>query len=267
MSNPGCYLQSLGSLAILPPELRFIIYKFVLVDPPRWQRPHHPSCSYGHEPSTENACSPRRYIPPWEPFCLCQCCLREGTSLLRVSRAIHTEASPVFWSQNLFCFESGNDFARCVGTRLRSEHRGLLRHAYILNDIYPGGIINEQGPDWNKLKPFENTIRQCTGLRTLGINPEVVRPFETPIFDRDSVPVVLAGMISPKIQFSLLDFEIEIDIHLTTNRGIQVTCTRTLTRMPYDLHHKTSAAKTVPRHQRLTCNDSEFVHKQRCLIG
>ncbi|KAI0107501.1 hypothetical protein GGR51DRAFT_515726 [Nemania sp. FL0031] len=197
-------LSSLGHLAILPPELRNIIYEFVLVDPPKWERPHK-RCPHG----LQNGYLAHICQLPFKQYSSCRGRVREGISLLRVNKGLHTEASPIFWSQNIFCFLSGDEFIKCVGTYLRSDYRSLLRHIRIIR-IGPtrnySGIPSwwTRDPDYEK-KPFEITIRQCTGLRTLGIDINLVTPYQwRPDYLYASYVQILAGMISPKVQFSFL---------------------------------------------------------------
>lgn len=102
----------------LPRELRDTIYRYVLIEPRLWERRHKPSCSKYNPPITYE------YLPfatpdfvkdeedpdGWGWFATHSCAKRLGVSLLGVNKQIHDEASPIFWDNNAFCYETPRVF-------------------------------------------------------------------------------------------------------------------------------------------------------------
>ncbi|KAI1130566.1 hypothetical protein F5Y10DRAFT_289232 [Nemania abortiva] len=249
MQGKSDYLQSLGALSTLPPELRNIVYKYVLVGPPMWERPHSADCCR----CTPNACRPihdcQRRL---KRVLSCRCRVREGTSLLRVNKAIHAEASHIFWTKNTFCFISSSEFIAHVSGRLRPEHRSLLRHIYIIGPIRPSWLYSSLTSTWFNWEQgyeklwFETTIRQCTGLRTLAIDIDSVCPLvRRPAYLDMGYIQVLAGMVSPRVHFSFLHLRVLPMIDLSAMPGHRFMYYDSLYQMPYNLHDEAIKGETT----------------------
>ncbi|KAI1114590.1 hypothetical protein F5Y14DRAFT_413859 [Nemania sp. NC0429] len=235
MDEVSRYQRSLGALTILPPELRNLVYKFALVGPPTWHHPYNAECCL---PKPENGRPARACQLFSHKYSVCRG--RPGTGLLQVSRAINREASPIFWSQNVFCFVSGDDFVDCVGARLRSEYRSLLRHIYILGTFHNLWAFHRSLDV--ESKPFETTIRQCTGLRTIGI--DVGKPDDPCPRDHLETRYVkmLADMVPPKVQFNFLQLSLTTDLSYAEPR-IPNVYYRCLYQKPYSVHDEPAAGK------------------------
>ncbi|KAJ0165882.1 hypothetical protein CTA2_9633 [Colletotrichum tanaceti] len=183
----------------LPLELRNLIYYHVLVDMPKYSRTHHQDCHF-RQNHTRNSIEPAachvlelavNLVPsqapyPWDVLLQCRCAKRTTLNLLLACRQLHREAAPVFWSANTFVFDHPDEFAICVGARLREAYRPLLRHVYIASpdgwdtsprtqaNIFTNARIAQKGgmPRWLQ---FWGVLKQCRGMRTLAVRPEVVR--------------------------------------------------------------------------------------------
>ncbi|GKT44332.1 uncharacterized protein ColSpa_04513 [Colletotrichum spaethianum] len=183
----------------LPLELRNLIYHHVLVTAPKHSRNHHQDCHFRHNHTRTSiepaACHvldlavnfiPAQELYPWDRPLQCRCAKRTTLNFLLACRQVHREAAPIFWSTNTFVFDHPDEFAICVGARLREAYRPLLRHVYIASadpwdtdprtskNLFTGTRIRQRGgiPRWLQ---FWGVLKQCKGLRTLAVRPEVVR--------------------------------------------------------------------------------------------
>ncbi|KZL85877.1 ribosomal protein l32 [Colletotrichum incanum] len=183
----------------LPLELRNLIYHHALVTPPKHSRTHHDDCHFRHNHTRTSvepaACHvldlsvnliPAHELYPWDEPLQCRCAKRTTLNLLLACRQVHREAAPIFWTANTFVFEHPDEFALCAGARLRAAYRPLLRHIYIASadpwdtdprtsrNLFTGARIKKKGgiPRWLQ---FWGVLKQCRGLRTLAVRPEVVR--------------------------------------------------------------------------------------------
>ena len=102
----------------LPSELRIDIYERALIEPRKWDKRHHRTCSY-YNPAATCEIPPFRFDygrndPYWKNEdvlvemvqCHKTCLRRKAVTLLRTNKQIYDEASPIFWSNNTFCFEA-----------------------------------------------------------------------------------------------------------------------------------------------------------------
>ena len=200
------YARSLGDFRLLPPEIRNMIYALVVCEPPKWKRPHFfdRRLHILKEPLEDNYSQ--------APFIeLCRSRSRKHMRLLSASKAVYAEASYIFWTTNTFCFFSGADFIYAVGSCLEPKRRRLLQHINIVGTIqYNGDGVNNGNwrdwePEYNVEGPFEKTIRQCTGLRTLGIDVNSVSPHtSTPPSIPRKYAQVLSRMLQPQVNVSFL---------------------------------------------------------------
>ncbi|TQN70472.1 hypothetical protein CSHISOI_05010 [Colletotrichum shisoi] len=183
----------------LPFELRNLIYYHVLVDVPKHSRTHHQDCHFRQNHTRNSiepaACHvlelavnlvPSQALCPWDETLQCRCAKRTALNLLLACRQLHREAAPVFWSANTFVFDHPDEFTLCVGARLREAYRPLLRHVYIASpdswdmctrtrtNIFTDTRIAQKGgiPRWLQ---FWGVLKQCRGMRTLAVRPEVVK--------------------------------------------------------------------------------------------
>ncbi|KAK2027796.1 ribosomal protein L32 [Colletotrichum zoysiae] len=184
----------------LPLELRNHIYRHALVAPPKHSRTHDDDCHFRHNHTATSiepaACFvldvatdpiPRDYyIYRRDPPLQCRCAKRAALNLLLACRQVYREATPVFWSANTFVFYHADDFTVCVGARLRAACRPLLRHVYIASATREDGQLwttrNILSSAWipgggaiPRWLQFWGVLKQCRGLRTLAVQPEVVR--------------------------------------------------------------------------------------------
>ncbi|KAK2012045.1 hypothetical protein LZ32DRAFT_605924 [Colletotrichum eremochloae] len=181
----------------LPLELRNQIYHQALVAPPKHSRTHDDNCHFRHN-HTATSIEPAAclvldvavepvpiHIFSWDRLTQCRCAKRTTLNLLLACRQVYREAAPVFWSANTFVFDYSDDFTTCVGARLRAACRPLLRHVHIAspdqenqdlrttrNLISSEQIPGNGIPRWHQ---FWDVLKQCQGLRTLAVRPEVVR--------------------------------------------------------------------------------------------
>ncbi|KAI0513016.1 hypothetical protein F5B22DRAFT_657445 [Xylaria bambusicola] len=259
MSNQSYLVQPFGRLSVLAPEIRDIIYEFALVEPPKWER----LSEHWHH-SLENNQHPSCRGRVWK-----------GIGLLRVNKAIHTEAAPVFLSQNIFFFITRNEFIKCIGIYLRLRYRSLVRHvriAHVMRNRVERSTLEPRSWDWNpddEQVHFEKALGECTGLRTLGIDIDLVTQYQLnpPCLDVESVRT-LAGLISPEVQFSFLK-QGSISpamVMAVGRRRTHDSLYRTLSQMPYNLHDE-AVTGTKATENGVPEGDWELVYKQPQLSG
>ncbi|KAK1990751.1 hypothetical protein LX36DRAFT_716557 [Colletotrichum falcatum] len=184
----------------LPLELRNTIYRHALVVPPKHSRTHDDDCHFRHNhtaTSIEPAASlvlevavdpiPLNFIFSRDRPSQCRCARRPSLNLLLACRQVYREASPVFWSANTFVFDHSDDFTICVGARLRPACRPLLRHVYVASpdrldhrlrttrNLISAHAVLPPGESIPRWLQFWGVLKQCRGLRTLAVRPEVVR--------------------------------------------------------------------------------------------
>ncbi|CAJ2504196.1 Uu.00g115900.m01.CDS01 [Anthostomella pinea] len=169
------------SLTTLPRELRDLIYGFALLQPSRIRQRHKATC----ERSQRERGQPEQ--PPFIPKPLpsfrvvgstqepagCGCAKRR-LDLLLVSRQIHAEAAPVFWSKSTHTFENAEMFVEDMG-RLRPEYRNLIRHICIVSMI-PEPLLRHSYGDVFPIfmsRVWEHVL-SCKSLRTLEAPPSFV---------------------------------------------------------------------------------------------
>jgi len=155
----------------IPVEIRSIVYYDALVEPPRWRKSHKPPCPF--TPRSANVIERPPFVMHRGPQCVnympgCSCAKRHSLSLLLVSRQVHAEAAPIFWSQNTFHFCTGHMFARNIGQQLRDDYRKLLRHVVVMRHPKLQNIFTH-GQDQSGIgfDSFWDALFQCEGLATL----------------------------------------------------------------------------------------------------
>ncbi|CAH0045487.1 unnamed protein product [Clonostachys solani] len=170
-NNPG--------LDFLPPEVRLLIYEFTLVEVPRWDKKHKFECKYrpgsaqGFEPPPFAQSKITVSESPWrtKTETPCSCAKRQGLSLLRVSKSLNKICSPIFWSQNTFCFLDAVEFLALVGHSLRPELRDQIRDISIMNPDHTGDSEHIRAPRarFRYRRSFWETLLKCRGLEKLDI--------------------------------------------------------------------------------------------------
>ncbi|KAM4054624.1 hypothetical protein HRG_014923 [Hirsutella rhossiliensis] len=169
------------SLVDLPYDILDRIYNFVLVEDPRWEKEHKLGCRFKLNSAVKFESPPfllgetRVSISPptIQTANSCSCAKRKGLGLLLTNRAIHLDASRIFWSKNIFCFLSGWEFAITVGHKLRPEYCDYLQFISIVSPDekrFPRHLWMTQGCKIDKAVPgFWDVILRCKGLRLLEI--------------------------------------------------------------------------------------------------
>lgn len=117
--------QESSRLLDLPRELRDLIYWYALVEPSKWNKRHAVGCTYldlygaGERPPYR--ISQGDNDPLWAGpggdiesvrarACHHLCVKRKALALLRVNQQVREEAEPQFWHNNVFCFDSAENF-------------------------------------------------------------------------------------------------------------------------------------------------------------
>ncbi|KAK8130459.1 hypothetical protein PG999_002839 [Apiospora kogelbergensis] len=152
----------------LPPEIRDLIYEFVLVEPPKYERHHIATCPWAAKTSVYMEPPPFAVEELNGPGQTCHCSNRKHLAILLVNRQIHSEGSCVLWEKNVFSFclvDSFNTWCARIGDAQRS----LLR--YIA--IYPrlGCDVAESSQRSMDAQLLPNLLK-CTGLRNLDLGPQ-----------------------------------------------------------------------------------------------
>lgn len=122
----------------LPAELREIIWRYTLLEPRLWERRHRPTCKE-YDPVAEEESPPFAIMDKYKVEAYAEerhdedseevdaeaaqrqegevwhyrthtCAKRRGLGLLATNKQIHGEASPIFWNNTTFCFDSARDF-------------------------------------------------------------------------------------------------------------------------------------------------------------
>ncbi|EKG11471.1 ribosomal protein L32 [Macrophomina phaseolina MS6] len=150
----------------LPREIRNQIYHHALVEPPCYLKLHDPLCSWNPNPEDLDARLPHSILMPHDSMiqeldrpsaCPCKCPRRTALNLRRACRQIYIESTPIFYENNVFCFDKPEDLSRWIRF-LPPKHRSLIRHICALRDTSRGEVA-----------PYRD-IHLLTGLRTLDID-------------------------------------------------------------------------------------------------
>lgn len=174
MNHPTQLEQSDGyqaarlTLLGLPPELRDHILSFALVETIKWERRHKSHCASGPRTSTEIEYPPFLLEETRDRTRHCRCIARSSLDVLIVSRQLYAEGAHIFWTKNTFCFKSMAEFSRTVGRTLRPGTRKMIRHISLVGY----GASSPSEP--NAFDGFWASMLQCTGLRTLELDPNTV---------------------------------------------------------------------------------------------
>ncbi len=178
----------------LPVELRTHIYRYCLLELPRWEKRHGAACQH----------APRDYMslerPPFTfstdtsmglvkngrlglVLASCDCAKRKGLSLLRLNRQIHREAAAIFWTGNVFCWQRPVTFVKNISAGVRDEYRRLIRHISIVSDAWENDCRFPRIV-WDTVRPYDRfwaAVHKCTGLHSLELRPEYVTWYHEPV--------------------------------------------------------------------------------------
>ncbi|VUC29208.1 unnamed protein product [Clonostachys rosea] len=181
--NPGAYVFTLENL---PQEIQALIYRFAVVEPSRWTKRHSLKCDI--TPSRANQMEPPPFVfsevqlnykaTKMTTTTRCSCAKRKGLSLLLVSKFINRIASPIFWSQNTFCFLDAVEFIAAVKYNLRPEHREMIRSLSIISPDPSGAPIHISfaGERSKLMDDFWKTIKNCPSLQKLEVAYAYIQP-------------------------------------------------------------------------------------------
>ncbi|KAK5167201.1 uncharacterized protein LTR77_007932 [Saxophila tyrrhenica] len=180
-----------ASLLTIPQELRDKIWELAVVEPDLWYRRHDPR---GPIPSqTKGSQRPvfecyesssvrskylhKRYCSPSECDCptpqgkrVCKhlCQGRPGLALLRTCRQIYNEADPIFWKQNMFCFENSMSLLDTLGSLPQSTLDKIQR----LSALDPNDI--EAFEFGEQRRRARTIISRLHNLKELEMGPEAI---------------------------------------------------------------------------------------------
>ncbi|KLJ10400.1 hypothetical protein EMPG_14213 [Blastomyces silverae] len=148
-------------------ELRDIIYTFTLIEPRKWARRHNAFCPFSQRNGD---------LPETAPFVtystLCRCARRRAVGLLLANRQINTEASPIFWRENIFTFDTAETFVANVGHGMADKDRNLIRHVIITEPLR--GITIQHQPCVSIVHEAWKHLRACRNLRTLKVDCSMI---------------------------------------------------------------------------------------------
>ncbi|CAH0058283.1 unnamed protein product [Clonostachys solani] len=209
--DPGAYGFTLQNL---PHEIQALIYRFAVVEPPRWAKRHSLKCDL--TPSRANVLEPPPFVftevqinhraTKMSTTTRCSCAKRKGLSLLLVSKLINEIASPIFWSQNTLCFLDAVEFIVAVKHNLRSEYREMIQSLSIISPDHSGAPIHVSfaGERPKHMDDFWKTIKNCPSLRKLEVAYAYIQPSrKVPTHEHlDEIPEMLPNL--PAISLSFL---------------------------------------------------------------
>jgi hypothetical protein len=169
----------------LPRELRDQVYRYCLVELPKWERRHGAFCKFTPRDTVafetppwsliNNSVIPRPGSTTADYPNSCSCAKRKGLSLLGVSRRIHHETAPILWSENVFCWITHKKFTENISS-LREEYQQLIRRVSVMTDGYEGDTDGRRyGPP--AYAAFWTTVRLLRGLTAIEIRPEYVTEY------------------------------------------------------------------------------------------
>ncbi|PGH09710.1 hypothetical protein GX51_00390 [Blastomyces parvus] len=156
---PAVERHAKSPLLGLPRELRDIIYTLTLVEPRKWARRHNAFCPFGQR----NSDLPE--TPPFVTSTLCSCARRRCLGLLLANRQISTEATPIFWQENIFTFDTAKIFVANVGDGMTDKNRNLIRHV-VIAEPRDAPTVQDQ-PCAPIVHEAWKYLRACQNLRTL----------------------------------------------------------------------------------------------------
>ncbi|CAH0016385.1 unnamed protein product, partial [Clonostachys rhizophaga] len=161
----------------LPLEIVLRIYEFALVERPRWEKTHKPTCKYKPkfgDDIYENPPFLQTKVTVYADMrqkteCSCSCAKRTGLGLLLASRGVNELAAPIFWSKNTFCFLDAIEVIATVGRLLRPAYVEMIRAISIMNPDQSGytGHVDFTLSKGKQRHAFWDTIERCTGLESL----------------------------------------------------------------------------------------------------
>ncbi|KXH68395.1 hypothetical protein CSAL01_00268 [Colletotrichum salicis] len=193
---PGKYIRSrkgLFSLCQLPLNIHYLIYEFALVEAKRRDIEHTPDCS-GYSRSFKYLEPPAFLLKDvvtseephrlfwdldgyyWPREHLYRCDQRKGLGLLLASKQVHTEAAPIFWSENTSSFLSGHEVITALNHLLRPKYRDLISSISVLSTDQRGTPSNvqfasnvEQGCGPVPWDSFWQTMLRCRNLKAIEV--------------------------------------------------------------------------------------------------
>ncbi|CAG9999009.1 unnamed protein product [Clonostachys byssicola] len=161
----------------LPLEIVLRIYEFALVERPRWEKTHKPTCKYKPkfgDDIYENPPFLQTKVTVYADMtqkteCSCSCAKRTGLGLLLASRGVNELAAPIFWSRNTFCFLDAIELIATVGRLLRPAYVEMIRAISIMNPDQSGytGHVDYTLSKGKQRHAFWDTLERCRGLESL----------------------------------------------------------------------------------------------------
>ncbi len=178
----------------LPVELRTHIYRYCLLELPRWEKRHGAACQHAPRDymslerppftfSTDTSMGPVKNGRLGLVLASCDCAKRKGLSLLRLNRQIHREAAAIFWTGNVFCWQRPVTFVKNISAGVRDEYRRLIRHISIVSDAWENDCRFPRIV-WDTVRPYDRfwaAVHKCTGLHSLELRPEYVTWYHEPV--------------------------------------------------------------------------------------
>ncbi|KAK7977281.1 hypothetical protein PG988_004771 [Apiospora saccharicola] len=179
----------------LPREIRDVIYKFVLVEPPKYQRRHEATCKYA---SLSPTCAEK------PPFCtaesyycedFCHCAKRRNLAILSVNRQIYDEGSPVLWEDNVFSFCSTASFNQWLESTVSAAKRSIIRHIaiYLIQHWAHRLGGDDRGIAMDDRLLYN--LQTCTNLRRLDLGPSNSRHEPGPACMPDGFAMTLCRLL------------------------------------------------------------------------
>ncbi|CAG9954442.1 unnamed protein product [Clonostachys rosea f. rosea IK726] len=189
--DPGAYVFTLQNL---PQEIQALIYKFAVVEPPRWAKRHSLKCDL--TPTRANFTEP-------PPFALTEAHINHRAT--KMSTTTRCSSCPIFWSQNTFCFLDAVEFIAAVKHNLRPQYREMIQSLSIISPDPSGAPIHVTvaGDRSKHMDDFWKTIKNCPSLRKLEVAYAYIQPTRKVLTHEhlDEMPEMLPNLSTISLSF------------------------------------------------------------------